>query len=378
MKVILDSSVFIRDFQMDSPSFRTFLSQHAIVGHQFIMLEIVRDEVLNKYKELLFEQKCKIDSGIKDIRSKTGTDLAFPIADEDIAQMVAEYERHLHELLRQFKATILGYPSVPHKKIVDRALQRKKPFDSNGQKGYRDVLIWELILELISREPSEVAFVSQNPRDFADNSNVLHQDLRNDISALNNDNISVIYYPNLDSFVSEEITPRLEVLGDITAQLLGDGYKGFDLLTFTSSQLYKFIETQELNPTDIDLPRSFETLQIGYIEDVSEIDNVAVYSLPEDDLLVVYEGLVSASFSFFIEHHEYLSLHDDLLEKIEVWEPDWNDYYRLCHIAMDEVILEIKLVLNRENAIVKSVELVNISLDSWIRRISKLKALNMM
>jgi hypothetical protein len=363
MKVILDSSVFVRDLQMNTPSFRTFLSQAANVGHQFMMLEIVQDELLNKYKEMLYEHKRKIDGGIRDLRVQTGRDLAIYLTDDDIVQMVDEYADHLHQQLKESKVIMVQYPSVSHQKVVQRALQRRRPFDSEGQRGYRDTLIWESILELITKEPAEVAFISQNPRDFAEKTNVLHSVLSEEITALNNNNIAVTYYPDLDSFVSQEITPRLQGLEDIATELVGDGFKGFDLHTFTTNQLYKYIETEEIDPTDIDLPDSFETLQIGAIEDVEEIRDVTVFSLNNNDLLIEYECLVPISFTFFIQNIEYWGISDELLEKIEVWDSDWNDYYQLCHIAVDNILIRVKLVLNQENVSVQSAELVIIAIE---------------
>lgn len=363
MKVVLDSSVFIRDYQMHSPTFQTFLSQHANAGHQFIFLEIVRDELLNKYKEFLREQKSKIDDGIKDIRLKTGKNLAVPMTDEDLERMTNEYVSYLSKKLKQSDAIILDYPSTPHKKIVERALQRKKPFDSKGHNGYRDVLIWESILELLAREPAAIAFISQNPRDFAEKNEVLHSELKEEIDAFQHDDISVTYYPSLDDFVSKEITPMLKMVDDPVALLAGDELKGFDLSTFTSSQLDKFIDVEEVDPTDIGLPSVFEMLQISAIENVGEIRTVDMYSLTKDDVLIQYECLVSVSFTFLIENSEYWGLPDELMEKIEVWDSDWNDYYRMCYIGLDNVLIRVRLVLNKENVIVQSAELDSISVE---------------
>ncbi len=111
---------------MDSPSFRTLLSQYTKAGYQFIMLELVRDELINKYKEMLYEQKRKLDDGIKEIRLKTGKELAVPLTDDGIVQMVDEYASHIQAQLKQFNVTMLGYPTVPHHKVVQRALPSEK------------------------------------------------------------------------------------------------------------------------------------------------------------------------------------------------------------------------------------------------------------
>ena len=363
MKVVLDSGILIRDFRMESPSFQAFLSQHANAGHQFIMLDLVRDEVLNKYQEFLQQQKADIDTGIHGIRLKTGRNIATPISNDDITQMCNDYAALLNEKLETFRATILEYPSIPHKKVVMRALQRKKPFDPEGHKGYRDALIWESILSLAASEPVTIAFVCLNPRDFADkNTRLLHQTLQEEISNLNNEHGDVIYFPDLESFVSTEIEPYLQMVDELIPEITGEGYKGFDLPNFTLNDLYEFIQYETLEPRDIDLPRSFEELQISSIEDVNGIENVVIHPLFGSNLLISYEASASVGFTFLIEHAAYFDISDELLEKIEVWNSDWNEYYRMCWVQLDDIVMEIKLIFNKESATVQSAELVNISL----------------
>jgi hypothetical protein len=349
---------------MDSPSFRTFLSQYANAGHQFIVFELVRDELLNKYSEELLDQKRDIDKVIREIRSRTGKEIRVPLSDDDINQMCDEYAEQLEEKFDQSKATIVGYPSVSHKDVVIRALQRRKPFDSEGHKGYRDVLIWESLLALITDDGTPVAFVCQNPRDFADkNTRTLHPSLQEEVSNLTHGHGEVIYFPDLERFVSCEIEPYLRMVDELIPQLTGEGYKGFDLKTFTQNSFQKFIEYERLEPRDLDLPRTIEELQISSIEEVDEIKNVLIHPLGGNDLLISYNAVVSMGLTFLIEHSAYFDLPDELLEKIEVWDSSWNEYYRMCQLQLNVIELGIKLIFNNENATVQSAELVSMSMQ---------------
>ncbi len=87
------------------------------------------------------------------------------------------------------------------------------------------------------------------------------------------------------------------------------------------------------------------------------------FVLAGSDLPISYEAKISAGLTFLIDNYEYISIHDELLEKIETWDSDWNDYVRMCNIQLDDIVLKIKLAFDRENAIVQSVELINISLE---------------
>lgn len=76
------------------------------------------------------------------------------------------------------------YPNISHKEVVQRALERKKPFKSDGKDGYRDYLIWVTFLGVVSHYSMEDAcFVTLNTRDFSDveNKDSLHQHLKNDL-----------------------------------------------------------------------------------------------------------------------------------------------------------------------------------------------------
>jgi predicted nucleic acid-binding protein len=57
-------------------------------------------------------------------------------------------------------------PQVGHEAIVSRALDRLQPFDSKGRNGYRDVLLWENVLELL-RAGRQVLLVSNDRAAFS-------------------------------------------------------------------------------------------------------------------------------------------------------------------------------------------------------------------
>jgi hypothetical protein len=49
---------------------------------------------------------------------------------------------------------------VSHDAVVERALERRQPFDTAGHNGYRDALLWETVLELLRDEsrPATTAY----------------------------------------------------------------------------------------------------------------------------------------------------------------------------------------------------------------------------
>ena len=76
----------------------------------------------------------------------------------------AEEER-IRQVLVEVGGEIAPLPSAPHAKVVARALDRLQPFDSKGRNGYRDVILWETVLEMGGKGDS-VVFVSNDKRGF--------------------------------------------------------------------------------------------------------------------------------------------------------------------------------------------------------------------
>jgi hypothetical protein len=59
---------------------------------------------------------------------------------------VAEsYEKFFSAKLNELNAEIPDYKDIPHAQIVNRDLERRRPFQENG-KGYRDTLLWETLV----------------------------------------------------------------------------------------------------------------------------------------------------------------------------------------------------------------------------------------
>jgi hypothetical protein len=71
----------------------------------------------------------------------------------------------VREELERAHAIVAPFPDAPHADVVERALDRRQPFDVGGKEGYRDTLIWETVLELV-RDGREVLLVSNDRRAF--------------------------------------------------------------------------------------------------------------------------------------------------------------------------------------------------------------------
>jgi hypothetical protein len=106
-----------------------------------------------------------------------------PLNEAQIQEMCADYANQVRAWFEE-AGSVLDHPSVPHHELVERVLARRRPF-SEGEKGYRDALIWYSTLEC-ARSGSVILF-SANTKDFArahDGSYELADDLAVDLEAL--------------------------------------------------------------------------------------------------------------------------------------------------------------------------------------------------
>lgn len=105
------------------------------------------------------------------------------------------------------------YPKGEHEFIVQRALQRKKPFKADGSTGYRDYLVWLTCLEVArSYSSEEIHFISGNTRDFADanDKEKLHPDLLADLAEMNIPETRFFYWNSFRSFIDNYAKQKLE------------------------------------------------------------------------------------------------------------------------------------------------------------------------
>jgi hypothetical protein len=349
MKIIIDTNIFFRDFMLDGTEFRTLLSELSKLGYGLCVPRIVFEETVNKFSE---ETKKALDNSRKiGATSINFVNFEHPISTPENAK--DKYQQFLGEKLRLLGAEHIDYPAVTHKELVQRALSRKKPFRSSDTGGYRDALLWETILELARTD--EIAFISDNPKDFSDESKQsLHPDLLDDIRS--RELSAVTLFDSIGKFNQRKIYPVLKSLGEIQAQLLAEQYAPLSLSTFLYEKLVEFVGSKELDPVEIGLSTEFESPTISHIENVSEISNINVRQLTSGELLITCSVDTECEFDIFIFKPDYYILGDD---EVIVWDNDWNEWYVAASISK-QVILELKMTFSPEKNEVTSVSILGV------------------
>ena len=121
-----------------------------------------------------------------------------------------------------------SYADVALQPLVARALARRKPFDAEGRKGFRDAVLWETILAMLAKSSDEVILVTQNKNDFGDHGK-LAGDLRNDLRDRGLPEDCVKVCEGLARFAEEYVKPTLEELDEVRRKIEEEGrFLAFD------------------------------------------------------------------------------------------------------------------------------------------------------
>lgn len=166
MKILVDSNQFIADFLLQSAPFRYLIHFLNNEGHTLLMSRLVLEEVENKYStetQRALAEASKSNQRLEQLGLSHESAKTFKLELPPL-----NLEQRIREQIDSVQ--ILEYENVSHTQVVQRALNRRKPFDADGAAGYRDCLLWlSLISQLASDTSStdeEVIFISNNWKDF--------------------------------------------------------------------------------------------------------------------------------------------------------------------------------------------------------------------
>src|SRR5262249_17570185 len=135
-------------------------------GTRLIVPKLVVQEALNHYREGLLQKIDEAKRALGKLSKFHSLPSGFCLPEISLEKAMNDYEQALSLRLGVLGAELPDYAEIHVKKIVERALSRRKPFDQNGQAGFRDALIWETVLNILEKTQDEVRFVTGNVNDF--------------------------------------------------------------------------------------------------------------------------------------------------------------------------------------------------------------------
>lgn len=178
----VDTEVMFQDLELRRAGF-SLLRSRLVTDRSVRLLvsDVVLLEATNHYRKFVEKSLVAYEKAARDLKTWLPRADISASYDKSVAiQEAAEYARRVRRTLESFEATIVPMSNVSHRKLVERAIERRKPFDENGR-GFNDVMIWlSLVDYLRTKEFDEVILITNNIKDFASSGLVL-DDLARDL-----------------------------------------------------------------------------------------------------------------------------------------------------------------------------------------------------
>lgn len=146
----LDASAVCEDFLFRRNASRLLLREARAHRIELLIPQVAFEETVNKFRELHEERRRRAAGAIKKLRGLDAAGSVDPDALPTAESAAAAYEIRLRKTFESADATFLPYPSLDHEIVARRAMNRRKPFDADGDGGYRDALFWETLVAAIT------------------------------------------------------------------------------------------------------------------------------------------------------------------------------------------------------------------------------------
>jgi hypothetical protein len=267
-----------------------------------------------------------------------------PISMAPPSDLAEAYAKQLQGRIEELGFQERPFRGIPHDRVVERAMQRRKPFKENGS-GYQDCLIWETILLYVADREEVTYLVTTNHKDFAaDDRQSLHVDLLEDLRRIGITEDKVQYIPDLRTLIDSHIIPDMpavesdEKLSAFGRRLLDDDI----LRDWISENTDKIMAA--LNKSEINLDRivdEAETVDIDNLEYPKSFEIDSISALDDKIAVVIGASEIDTHLTFTLFRNNYMIL--DPPYPFSVMFGDWNDHYILAEM---EVCLSLRFVFS--------------------------------
>lgn len=353
MFVVLDTSIFCRDFLLRGNAFQIMLESIERLPARLCVPEVVLDETLAKYAETLGEH---IEADAQAQRRLRGILVRSPATEPvaiDEPEALAAYEVHIKDRLAAAGVKFLPYPKDSHEEVVKHALRREKPFDAKGR-GYRDYLIWASLRTEMYYAPEEtVVLVTANTRDFCDD-DALAGSLRDDLArhGLPVGRVSVL--PSLDAFNTQHVLPRLERREELLVALQAGNGSTVDLHAWAVKRLPDLLRDEGyLITVTHGLEPEHARVYVSAIDSIDNLTVIDVRGLSPDQQLVIASARVNVVLSLDVDGDQYSRYRESRELVGDYLEPSASaSWYETA-----ELLVRFSLVLNHEGTNVRSEEI---------------------
>ena len=301
--LIPDTNIFVQDFRMTGNTFSAFISNYKAVADKVIVPKVVYQETINRYSMSVHKEIEGTNKHIRKLIGYVGEKLKYPnIKTSDEYKEI--YEAYFLEKLGIIDFDIYQYPDVSHEKIAQKAIEKTKPFKSNGV-GYCDTLIWETILEILNKEADcEVLFITNNTQDFFDGDE-LSKVLKSDLIDNNILPQRIKAYSSLKDVVDELVLPHLATMETLVEQINSDTVPHFDIRGWIEEKLFDLINNDDAGFVVAGVTAGECTTELTEIYEVNSIKAVDAKVLNETDIYILINTEFGLSVSVCADYNQY-------------------------------------------------------------------------
>lgn len=178
INIFLDSNILYLDPLMDKGNNKLLFDKINEVGGSIFICDVVYKETINNYRKQLNDinnEFLKINKKIKNLNIEQ-TIVGFI----DIENQINKIDNKLQEYIKNNKLIKLETSNDILPEVIDRAINRKKPF-KEGKQEFRDCVIWLTYAKKVEEDGLDNCFfITKNVSDFCNKKQVLHEDLLED------------------------------------------------------------------------------------------------------------------------------------------------------------------------------------------------------
>jgi hypothetical protein len=222
--VVVDSNTIVTtDWFLASSPWNITLYQAQQGYIRLVVPEMVVMEVCGRFRNQLTSLRDK-GRGHRESLSKLGVTVDDDAI--DVRAIAADYEHTLRARISNASGVITDLSSVDIRQLVQRAVDRTRPFDQEGN-GFRDSILWQVFLLELTH--STVVTLVSNDGAFYESKerrDTLHPSLVEEVEASGRDPNAIRYYNTLGKYLKETGTQDI----GISSQVI-------DLITTEASQL---------------------------------------------------------------------------------------------------------------------------------------------
>jgi predicted nucleic acid-binding protein len=278
---VLDSSILVDDWWLQRTATRALLAECRARRLSVSVPEIVIQEVVNKRRERLDTYLRDYEKARKHLASAAGPLSPEPAtySVDDLDADAQRYSEWLRSQLTHFRVRLPALPAVDHSDLLERTLSRRKPFSAKGA-GYRDALLWYNVMA-VAENVDRVAFLCNNPRDFAGDGGALHPQLAAEAP-------NVFLEPSLTAFVEQHIEPLRALKRTLADRVTSDAA----FIDELEQQIRRTIETSfpdDEHFADVVEGYRVDSASVTAVHRINRITVPDVFDLDETRALVLLE-----------------------------------------------------------------------------------------